>query len=235
MRHREKQESQSSAATALRRMRSERRELLRRIADAESRAKEAERARDDILADKSSIYDQGTELWQNVWDKNNVSQTLKFPTNKSVMCSSAEEAGGNCMPGVHSLGSINNGKTTQSIWIKGAGYTLVGLVSTEVEKHHIRKGAGDHWDKLPMMEIIHTETCNQDEGEVCTLEIDMIERRAELYHSKKSSTQQLRPVRVWTDLSDEVWVAVAFKRNSGREAVLMPCIHWRMQAMSSTA
>lgn len=153
------------------------------------------------------IYDQGTELWQNVWDQNDISQTRTFPTNKSVMCSSVEEAGGNCMPGVHSYGSIDKGKTTQSIWIKGTGYNLVGLVSTEDEKRHVRKGAGDHWDQLPMMSKVHTD-CEQDEGDVCTLEIDMIERRAELYHSTTSSTQQLQPVKVWTDLPEKVWIAV---------------------------
>lgn len=47
----------SSTAIALREMRYERRELLRRIADAESRALEAETARDDVLADTSAFYD----------------------------------------------------------------------------------------------------------------------------------------------------------------------------------
>lgn len=167
------------------------------------------------------------ELWQNVWHENDVSQTLTFPTNKSVICHSVEDPGGNSMPGVHSVGKIDKGRTTQSIWIKGAGYTLVGLASTETEKHCIRKEAGEDWDKLPMMEIVQTQNENEDEGDICTLEIDMIERRAELYHSKKSSTELLQPVKVWTDLPPAVWVAVAFKRNSGREAVLMPCTHWK--------
>ena len=83
-----------------------------------------------------------------------------------------------------------------------------------------------------MMKIVQTQNDNEDEGDICTLEIDMIERRAELYHSKKSSTELLQPVKVWTDLSPAVWVAVAFKRNSGREAVLMPCTHWNIKAQA---
>ena len=84
-------------------------------------------------------YDQGMELWQNVWHQSDVSQTLTFPTNKSVICHSVEDSGGNSMPGVHSVGKIDKGRTTQSIWIKGAGYTLVWPVSTEIGKHCIRK------------------------------------------------------------------------------------------------
>ena len=159
-----------------------------------------------------------------------MSQTLKFPTNKSVICPSAEISSGNCMPGAHSLGAIEGGRTTQSIWIKGAGYTLVGLVTSESEKHHIRHKAGERWDELSMMEIINTASGDGDEGEVCTIEVDMIKKRAELYISSKcnAGTQHLQPVMVWTNLSDKVWVAVAFRRNSSREAVLMPCVHWSM-------
>ena len=216
--------SDLEVASDLRSLRIERRDLLKRLSDAESRANKAEKAMHDILADTNAIYDEGTELWQNTWDQNDVSQTLKFPTNKSVICSSVEISSGNCMPGVHSLGAIEGGRTTQSVWIKGEGYTLVGLVTSESEKHHIRHKAYDSWDELSMMEIMHTASGNKDEGEVCTIEVDMIEKRAELYISSKCST--LQPVTVWTNLPDKVWVAVAFKRNSGREAVLMPCVRW---------
>jgi hypothetical protein len=64
-----------SAACDLMAMRREKRDLLKRLAEAESRAETAERARDDILADTSAIYDEGTQLWQNVWDQNDVSRT----------------------------------------------------------------------------------------------------------------------------------------------------------------
>lgn len=222
--------SDLEVASDLRSLRIERRDLLKRLSDAESRANKAEKAMHDILADTSAIYDEGTELWQNTWDQNDVSQTLKFPTNESVICPSVEISSGNCMPGVHSLGAIEGGRTTQSIWIKGAGYTLVGLVTSESEKHHIRHKGGDSWDELSMMEIVPTYG-DEDEGEVCTIEVDMIEKRAELYISSMCSTdtQHLQPVTVWTNLPDKVWVAVAFKRNSGREAVLMPCVHWSMR------
>lgn len=221
--------SDLEVASDLRSLRIERRDLLKRLSDAESRANKAEKAMHDILADTSAIYDEVTELWQNTWDQNDVSQTLKFPTNKSVICPSVEISSGNCMPGVHSLGAIEGGRTTQSIWIKGVGYTLVGLVTSESEKHHIRHKAYDSWDELSMMKTISTG--NEDEGEVCTIEVDMITKRAELYISSwcNADTQHLQPVTVWTNLPDKVWVAVAFKRNSGREAVLMPCAHWSMR------
>jgi hypothetical protein len=109
------------------------------------------------------------------------------------------------------------------------GYTLVGLVTSEDQKQHLRKHAGYDWDSLPMMEIVHTRNENANEGDICTIEVDMIERRAELYHSSKCSEQRLEPVKVWADLPERVWIGVAFKRNSGREAVLMPCIHWNMR------
>ena len=57
----------------------------------------------------------------------------------------------------------------------------------------------------------------------------MMERRAELYVSDSLSKGQLEPHIVWENLPAKVWVDVAFKRNSGREAVLMPCIHWNIK------
>jgi hypothetical protein len=90
---------------------------------------------------------------------------MRFPTIKSVICSSVEDSGGNSMPGVHSFGAIESGRTTQC-------YTLVGLVANDTEKHHIRKDAGSGWNELPMMESVHSAS-NECEGEVCTIEVDM--------------------------------------------------------------
>ena len=62
---------------------------------------------------------------------------------------------------------------------------------------------------------------------------DMVERCAKLYISEKDASRQLEPDKVWENIPDKVWVAVAFKRNSKREAVLMPCIHWHQKNMGN--
>ena len=111
------------------------------------------------------------------------------------------------------------------MWIKGCGYTLAGLVSSDEEKHHVRRKAIYDWDKLPYMTIV-SHGCNEDEGDVITIEIDMVERNAKLFVSGMGDSKLLKPHTVWTDLPDNVWVAFAFKRNSAREAVLIPCSVW---------
>lgn len=231
--------------THTRAMRAERRHLLQQLAETECRAKAAERERDDIerranaaererddlLAEQSILYDEGTELWQNVWEQQDVSSVLTFPTMKSVVCDSIEACHhGNDMPGVYARGAIDNGRTTQSIWVKGAGYTMVGLVTCDDEKNALRRCVGSDWGKVPMMTNVFHSDNGESKGDVFTIEVDMMERRAELYVSSKDSSRRLEPEQVWEDLPDKVWVAVAFKRNTGREAVLMPCIHWNMRA-----
>ena len=199
------------------------------INDAKLRVEAAEKKRDDVIADQSAFYDEGTELWQNHWDHEGVSTALKFPTYKSVVCDSHHIVGGNSMPGVHAAGAIDNGRTTQSIWLKGHGYSLVGLVTSEDQKNALRQHAGNDYTKMPLMTPFYHSGGDNNKGEVFTIEIDMMERRAELYLSDSLSKGHLEPHIVWENLLVKVWVAVAFKRNSGREAVLMPCIHWNIQ------
>lgn len=192
----------------------------------------AERERDDLLGTEQGLIDEGTQLWQNTWDSNNVSSVLSFPTNKSAVCHSVEYVGGNSMPGVHSLGHIDGGRTSQSIWMKGAGYTLVGLVTSEEEKDAVRLNAGDDWSRLPFMTCVYSANGDDRAGDVFTIEVDMVDRRAELYVSEKDSERQLEPHTVWEGLPEKVWIAIAFKRNSAREAVLMPCTLWKMRAVN---
>jgi len=229
----------SSAATTaqqvqLRNIRAEKRRLLQQLAESERRAKVAEEDRDKLLADevindlnKSGpvLRDRGTELWQNVWCQDDVSMALTFPTSKSVVCESVDEVGGNDMPGVYSSGAISNGRTTQSIWMKGKGYTLVGLVTCDEEKAALRHRAGEDFRQMPLMSCVYSAHRDAREGDVFTIEVDMIERRAVLFISDKDASRQLMPHKTWEGLPEKVWVAVAFKRNSEREAVLMPCIH----------
>ena len=204
-----------------------------RVIDAVRRAEKAEKERDDVLADGTAVYDEGTELWQNVWSTTNVSSILTFPTRKSVLCQSVENNSGNDFPGVHSLGVIENGRTTQSIWMKGSGYGLVGLVTNDAEKNALCHRAGADYTKMPWMTNAPFYGMSESQGQVFTIEIDMVERCAKLYISEKDASRQLEPHKVWENIPDKVWVAVAFKRNSKREAVLMPCIHWHQKNMGN--
>jgi hypothetical protein len=225
----------STSSSELRTLRVERRDLSRRLHEAERRVEQVEHQRDVAIAtikekeqeEKDALYDGGMELWQNIWHQEDTSAVLKFPTNKSVICESIESAYSlSQMPGVHTSGVIDKGRTTQSIWMKGCGYTLAGLVSSDEEKQHVRRRAGGNWDKLPYMTPVHHSVSNENEGSVVTIEIDMVEHNAKLFVSEKGDSGLLKPHTVWTDLPDNVWVAFAFKRNSAREVVLMPCSHW---------
>ncbi|KAL7546567.1 hypothetical protein ACHAWF_009901, partial [Thalassiosira exigua] len=199
------------------------------LGDAERRAKVAEIERDELLADQAALYDEGTEVWQNVWVQQDVSSVLSFPTNKCVVSDSIErQYSGNCMPGVHAKGTIDRGRTTQSVWIKGAGYTLVGLVTSDEEKKALCHNAGRGLKKLPFMTCIYSTDDDDRKVDAFTIEVDMTERRAELYVSRNASSRLIKPHAVWENLPGKVWVAVAFKRNSRREAILAPCIHWKM-------
>lgn len=197
--------------------------------DARRQAEAAKRERNDLLADDRMVYDEGTEIHQNIWEQRDVSAVLQFPTSKSVVCGSVDQQGGNDMPGVHSLGAIDNGRTTQSVWMKGSGYTLFGLVTCEEEKRALRHHAGADWTKLPFMTPTYNTDGDERAGDIFTIEVDMIERNAKLYISDSQSSRLLEPHTVWEHLPDKVWIAIAFKRNSGREAVLMPCIHWNLR------
>mmetsp|Transcript_7004 Transcript_7004/g.6814 ORF Transcript_7004/g.6814 Transcript_7004/m.6814 type:complete len:138 (+) Transcript_7004:426-839(+) len=119
------QQSSSSpaASSELRTLRVERRDLARRLTVAEQQ-------RDDAVAELQekkkqqdeegvALWDDGTELWQNIWHQEDNSPVLTFPTNKSVLCQSIETAHSySSMPGVHTEACITKGRTIQSIWIK---------------------------------------------------------------------------------------------------------------------
>lgn len=200
-------------------------ESERSLTDARRQLAAAEKERDELRDEQDALWDQGTELWQNVWDDEDVSGVLTFPTKKSVICGSVEHChGGNSMPGVHALGDIDKGRVTQSIWLKGMGYALVGLVTSEAEKHAVCHTAGHDFAQLPLMKPIFSRHHDEREGDVFTIEVDMTERRAKLFVSDRDAIRLAEPQAEWTGLPERVWVAVAFKRNSGREAVLMPCI-----------
>ena len=74
------------------------------------------------------------------------------------------------MPGVHAVGAIDNGRTTQTIYLKGAGYGLIGLVTTDAEKNALRRHAGDDWPKLPYMTMTALYE-HEDEDDALTIAV----------------------------------------------------------------
>ena len=75
------------------------------------------------------------------------------------------------MPGVHSLlGAIERGVVQRSLfWIKGGGI------------HPSCVGVYGSWKELSMMKIVdHAD--KEEKGVVCTIEVDMIEKRAKHIH-----------------------------------------------------
>jgi hypothetical protein len=117
---------------------------------------------------------------------------------------------------------MGHGLYTQSILLRGKGYTLVGLVSTDEEEEAL-KFCND-WDKLPLMNHV-----GYGGDAAVTLHVDMVNDRAELFcDAQARSEQKATAVWVWENLPDTVWVAAATKRNSEREVVLLPCTHSTM-------
>ena len=98
-----------------------------------------------------------------------------------MICDSVESClHGNGMPGVHAKGMIENGRTMQSFWVKGTGYRMVGLVASGDETHALCRCVRDDWDKVPMMTNMFSAASGENKGDVFTIEVDMIERQAEL-------------------------------------------------------
>lgn len=159
-----------------------------------------------------------------VWSREGVRATLSFPMNNSVVCGSHDihdiVHGGSGMPGVHALGVIDRrcGHFSQSILVKGRGCTMVGFVTSDKEKGALRRRAGEDFKKIPWMTMVHHH-CIGDEIAL-TLEVDMSSRRATLQEYGPSPRKAL--IKVWENLPDQVWIAVAFMRATRREAILMP-------------
>jgi len=100
------------------------------------------------------------------------------------------------MPGVHAERPIDKGTATQSISIKGVGITLAGLVTSDEEKEEIRRRTGDDFTKTPYMEMVPCGSRLND-GCIVTIEIDMVERKAELFVTQKNDSLLLKPNRKW--------------------------------------
>jgi hypothetical protein len=69
-----------------------------------------------------------------------------------------------------------------------------------------------------------------------TVLVDMVNHTAELYETSGYNVdpnQKVEPRMVWNNLPSEVWVAIAMKRRSRREAVFLPCTHWDVHELET--
>lgn len=195
----------------LRDLRAERRDLKRQL--------EATRRERDLLVLAQQQAQPRASTWQNQWSRQDCSTAVTF-LSENYVYSESYHGGGNSMPGVHTVDPIRRGQVIQSIWVKGRGYTLAGLVATEEQKIHLRRHAGSDWRAIgSLMEHV-------DAGENCmvTLDINMNTRQAKLLVYNSPESREASEVKAWTDLPDEVWIALSFKRNGAREAILVPCV-----------
>lgn len=190
---------------------------------------EEERALVKKLKQKVSVLNQTLEekprrvmtVFQDSWNQRGCSETVQFDAPNKFSCRSVEQDYRAAMPGVCGVSPMESGYYTQSIALRGVGYTLVGLVSSDEEKKELKYC--NNWHKLPFMSP--AASCCGILGTAVTIQVDMVNRRAELYDGDAmhdAMRSQGKPIHVWENLPDKVWVAAATKRNSEREVILLP-------------
>jgi hypothetical protein len=223
-----------SQSLSSREQRAEKRRLRQEIDKRDKRIQELE-AEVSILKDDDkymTLEDSGCKFYQDVWNTDNCSQAVHFTSPFSFTCPSfeSEERSFAWMPGVRGQMAMSKGMYSQSIWMKGTGYTQVGLVSSEEEKDALKTCS--NWAKQPRM------ATSSGEDFACQILVDMVNHTAKLYfHScsgfslPNQSGEKMEPHCTWENLPDQVWVAVSMKRCSEREAVLLPCVHWELKEM----
>jgi hypothetical protein len=211
--------------------RAEKRRLVQELEQERKRVKHLENELDVLKNNDQymSLEDLGGRFYQDAWNQMGCSRAVQFTSPVSFVCPSVEEQRSlAAMPGVHGQTAMDKGMYSQSIWLKGRGYVLAGFVSSDAEKGAL-KNCGADWTKLPFMTIMS----NMSSENALTLHVDMVTRTAKVYNGISSSDNllggQLEACHVWENLPPRVWVAVGMKRNSNREAVLLPCSHWDVQ------
>jgi hypothetical protein len=176
-----------------------------------------------------SLEDLGASFYQDKWNQTGCSRAVQFTSPVSFVCPSVEnEHSLASMPGVHGQTAMDKGMYSQSIFLKGSGYVLAGFVSSDEEKYALKSCDGT---STPLMTIVNNQTDSTHEHSL-TLHVDMVTRTAKLYMGNVRDGgpgEKLEAYHVWENLPPRVWVAVAMKRNSNREAVLLPCSHWDVQ------
>jgi hypothetical protein len=234
----EKRALLSSPSSNGRTERAEKRALLRQLDEANKRIRILEEA-NRIMANNEqymALEDMGTDFYQDRWNQEGCSRVAVFPTPTSCSLASVDDGYNfafNSMPGVHGQRKMENGYYSQPIWLKGSGYTLVGLVGSRAEKNHLKERAGVDFTRLPFMTMLGPRA---GDFYAVTLLVDMVNHKAELYHGGYGDVdpnQRVEPFRVWDNLPDKVWVAIAMKRCTRREAVLLPCTHWDVHELET--
>ena len=82
-------------------------------------------------------------------------------------------------------------------------------------------------DELVKVKKSWPQTTNREVPDAEISDEDVLSNMEAMFEqSEKDATHRLERCKVWVDPPENVWVAVSFKRNSAREAVLMPCIPW---------
>lgn len=204
--------------------RAEKRRLVQELEQERKRVKHLENELDVLKNDDQyvSLEDLGGSFYQDAWNQTGCSRAVQFTSPVSFVCPSVEEEHSlAAMPGVHGQIAMDKGIYVQSIWLKaGSPYVLAGFVSSDVEKEALK--SCNNFDRLPLMQNVCNETA-------LTLHVDMVTRTAKLYNGNNLPGEKLEACNVWENLPQKVWVAVAMKRRTNCEAVLLPCSHWDVQ------
>ena len=201
--------------------RAEKRKTQRRLEDAQKRIEELEH-QVNVLTNNNEYYtfeERGRNLFQDRWNQVGASRAIFFPFPASCTCASVETHHSVAsMPGVCGQLPMTSGLYSQPILVRGIGYTMLGLVGSDAEKRALK--TCEDFSLLPKMSII---SCGGIE-QTLVLEVDMLNHTAQLHTPGPGGRMGVSIS--WDNLPAQVWVAVAMKRNSEREAVLLPGTHW---------
>ena len=211
-------------ASDLRDLRAKNRQLVRdadalrkRVADLEVELATARAPANDDDKEDVLMEDLGTEQYQDTWRMNGASRVLELSMHGTrIACPSVEnDHGAASMPGVRCEKALTIGRYFQTIYFVGSGYTLCGLV-TEAQSLHLPH-VSNNFNVCPYMTPCDI-TGHSRSGMSVSIMVDMVTRTGSLH-------QDGRELASWKDPPDRVYVAIAFKRNTAREAILMPAMH----------
>ena len=210
-------------ASDLRDLRAKNRQLVRdadalrkRVADLEVELATARAPanHDDNGDDNVLMEDLGSEQYQDTWRMDGASRCLELSMHDTrITCPSVEtDHAASSMPGVRCDKALTFGQYFQTIYFVGTGYTLCGLV-TEAQSLQLPH-VGDDFGRCPYMAMCEVTGSRRS----VSIMVDMVTRTGSVH-------QNGRELASWKDLPDRVYVAIAFKRNTAREAILMPAMH----------
>ena len=161
------------------------------------------------------MEDLGTEQYQDTWRMDGASRCLELSMHDTrITCPSVEtDHATSSMPGVRCDKALTFGQYFQTIYFVGTGYTLCGLV-TEAQSLQLPH-VGDNFSRCPYMAMCDF---SGDSRWSVSIMVDMVTRTGSLHQDGKKFAS-------WQGLPDRVYVAIALKRVTTREAILMPAMH----------